>query len=110
MEGQAIILKPGETLETATRVHLDAPPDLAFLKEGVGGYIEAVPKFEALDLDGDRKRCVAFCNEEGKIHRLQPNFEAQRLWEASFGHLISSDFLVGPIVILTGDEEFLEAL
>lgn len=53
MKGQAIVLKPGETMATAERFAFDKPADLEFLSKAVGGPIEVVPRFDHIQvLDG----------------------------------------------------------
>lgn len=102
MRGQCITLKPNGDVTT---MELSEPPPLDLLQQGVGGYIEKVPMFDRFD----NKRCIVFCNEEGKLHNLPYNREASRRWHALNNHRIS-DVLVGNVVILTGDAEFMEAL
>ena len=63
--------------------------------------------------------CVAFCDEDGKGKNLTVNRAATVLWAMAF-HKRSivnwrdiealNDVLVGPVVILTGDEEFMASL
>jgi hypothetical protein len=84
---------------------IDKPPDLDRLQAIVGGSIEIVPYFETIW----GRRCVAFCNEEGKLKGLAPNVPAQMLWAACVGGR-PGDHLVGPIVVLAGTTAFLEAL
>lgn len=107
MPGQAIIIQPSNfRIEDAKRVDLDVAPKLDFLSKAVEGHIETVPYFDHFE----GKRCVTFCNEEGKLNGLGPNILAQVYWEEAFGNQITSDLLVGPICIITGDDNFLEQL
>jgi hypothetical protein len=86
-------------------VEQDTCPELEQLRDAVGGFIEAVPYFEWF---GTRK-CVAFCNEEGKLDGLPVNTVATYLWRATTPNM--SDVLVGNIVIVGYDtEEELKAL
>ncbi len=109
MKGQAIILKPGETLEIAQRFPFDKPVELPFLNGGVGGPIEAVPLFDRMLIDGAVVGVVVFCHEEGKLIDLPFNRAATTAWMSEFntGSHAIDDVLVGPVVILTGDEDFL---
>lgn len=77
---------------------------LKALQDAVGGYVEMVPRFYKF---GD-KNCVAFCNEEGKIMdnpKLRINCLATELWLEQ--NKLGGDVLVGNVVILSGDDEFL---
>jgi hypothetical protein len=87
---------------------LAAPVALEDLKAGIGGgYIEAVPFFARYQGD----RCVAFCDEDGKLKNMPVNSRATELWYGQMmGQFIPPDHLVGPIVIVTGDRELLEEL
>lgn len=79
---------------------------LSDLRSEVGGYIEVIPHFT----NWRGYNCVAFCNEEGKFHNLPFNKAAQSAWEHCVGHLISTDMLVGDVVICYGDDAFMRAL
>jgi hypothetical protein len=85
---------------------LDRVPQLDQLKEIVGGWIEIVPYFTKYD----GKSCIAFCNEEGKLHGLPYNPNAQKFWEVAYGRSITEDYLVGPIAIVVGPHSFLKNL
>jgi Domain of unknown function (DUF3846) len=127
MMGRALVyrvnaVKPEEHL-------LIAPPALKFLQEVVGGYIETVPYFDTIEIDGVTHNCVAYCNEEGKLHALKMNGWATVLWDRALRRLHNakgdvlypkgllvdpdgglSDILVGSIVVLVGDAEFMEEM
>ena len=66
-----------------------------------GGLLEIVPRFNSYKM----KPCVAFCDEEGKLKQLPVNTRATAMWYVLVG--INPDFLVGPIVIVAGEKEFL---
>jgi hypothetical protein len=72
-------------------------PSLKFWQDAVGGCIELVPRWP---------NGVAFCNEEGKLHGLQHNPHAQKVW----GIPTNVDYLVGDIIEITGDAAFMRAL
>jgi hypothetical protein len=80
--------------------------ELKRLQRAVGGLIEIVPRFNSFD----GRTCVAFCNEEGKMRKLQVNHLAHALWEKSIGRYIKEDYLVGNIVIIVGPPSYLENL
>lgn len=86
---------------------LSSVPDLDQLQAAVKGHIELVPFFNKFM----GYRCVAFCNEEGKLKNLPVNTKAQTLWASSLNRAcINEDTLVGDVVIISGDDELLEAL
>ena len=53
--------------------------------------------------------CVAFCDEDGKSKGLPPNTRVNEFWSMALPE-IDLDYLVGPIVILTGDADFMKAI
>ena len=115
MKGQLITIAPafnGHTCVT-TLAPLDSLPSLDMLQAAVGGNIETVPYFDRISIDGKQRKCVAFCNEEGKLHGLPVNSVATTMW-AIYAHdhgvIKLNDVLCGPVVIVTGDNELLEAL
>lgn len=55
------------------------------------------------------QKCFVLCNEHGKHMNLPVNLEANRLWQLSAGEPLN-DILVGPVVILFGDAEFMATL
>ena len=119
------------------RAELTEPPSLARLQELVGGYIEAVPHwtlFKPLaDIPGEKARgravsCVAYCDEEGKLNGKLPNTRATIEWDLGLRQLMDergqqvmpdglcdprsgapSDYLVGQVVVVIGDEDFMFA-
>lgn len=105
MQGNLTIIK---TNGTKVEEALTAPPGLDWLQSAVGGNIETVPYMVVFN----GQPCVAFCNEEGKLHHLQVNEIASEAWRAGLpaGFQPLDDVLVGDVVILTGDDDFLEAL
>ena len=57
----------------------------------VGGYIEPIFPYEEMEDDG--KDVVMFCNEEGKLNGLEPNFSYH------------GDMIVGTVVIVGTEGE-----
>jgi len=93
----------------------EAPrPNLDLLKEAIGGGpIEVVPFFNTVIIDGKLTKCVAFCDEEGKIKGQLPNAVATSLWDAAMmraGRRWNDDLLVGTICIVWGDPAWMRAL
>lgn len=90
--------------------------DLGELKDAIGGgLLEMVPGFTSIAYDGEIHRCVAFCDEEGKLERGRPpmalNVEATRQWLARLPpDLKTRDYLVGQVAVVFGDDEFMEEL
>lgn len=87
------------------------PPSLAEIKaELEGGFLELIPYFTEFTVKGTQAACIAYCDEEGKIKRLPRNPVAQTLWEKACRRTITEDLLVGPVVILWGDIEFMRSM
>lgn len=113
MKGTILTFKPfADAPEVAT---VDGPPDLPLLKAAIGGgYLEVVPRFNTIAHDGVRHRCVAFCDEDGKLKQLPVNRPATLLWNAamlrSHGCGCDPDYLVGQIAVVFGDKEWMAAL
>jgi hypothetical protein len=85
-------------------IELKKQPTLHQLRSGVEGNIELVPYFNSLYT----RSCVAFCNEDGKRLGLIPNIYAQFCWALSIGRDITEDYLVGNIVVIIADPNFLK--
>jgi len=102
MKGTVTILKADGSVSIR---YVTAPLALEELQAAVGGYIETVPYF---DKYGPHD-CVAFCNEEGKLNNLPLNEQATQAWQEAVGQPLG-DVLVGDIIILSGDKEFLKSL
>jgi hypothetical protein len=94
---------------------------LAKMKFGIGGgYIEKVPGFDSIKIDNKTHNCVALCDEDGKRKGMPYNEPATMMWHAALlaqghpglwtPHGGLADYIVGPIVILYGDQEFMEVL
>jgi hypothetical protein len=99
-----------------TRIELDAPPESEAIHDAVGGHIEMVPYFTEYETPDGPVDCIAFCNEEGKLHNppLAYNNRANEIWNLlmvrKHGRSPHPDYLVGNVVILYGDAELMEAL
>ena len=111
MKGTMVII-PVSGPETRTE-HTE-PVDSQALHDAVGGFIELVPYFEEYETPDGAVFCIAFCNENGKQERLQYNDRANRMWTrimvTKYGRAPYPDYLVGNVVILFGDEKFMESL
>lgn len=89
----------------------DKSPSLADLKAGLdGGRIELVPYFNRIEYQGKVRECIAFCNDEGKLCGLPSNQIATNLWYKVAPQMAYHDYLVGPIIVLWGDEAFMRSL
>jgi hypothetical protein len=78
-----------------------------------GGYLEMVPHFDSFEFGGEVHPCVAFCDERGKLEGLPTNERATAAWADALercGAQLRHDFLVGPVLIVIGDEDFMAAL
>jgi hypothetical protein len=105
MKGKAIII---HTDGRTTKEEFSSTIPLEKFQGWVGGSIELVPYFTKFEGEA----CVAFCNEEGKLEGLPVNITATFAWARSLRRPVNAlgDVLNGPVVIVTGDAEFMEAL
>jgi hypothetical protein len=111
MRGTLLIYSPAGV----TAQEVGELPKLELLKAAIGGgYLEVVPHWTSIELDGKRRRCVAFCDEDGKHKGLPLNPLATTEWDAVMRHDhgcgCAPDYLVGNVVVVFGDREFMEAL
>jgi hypothetical protein len=83
----------------------DSMPDLDTLQIYVGGYVQEVPRFNTFE----RKPCIALCDVDGKAKARPINKQATSAWYACLSPTQIADVLVGDVVVLTGDAEFLAA-
>jgi hypothetical protein len=83
MDGKIIVLHANGARETRPVVDASEPAMLTALHDIVGGYIEAVPFFKDIEIDGAIRPCLVFCNEEGKLHEHPFNYVATVAWDAS---------------------------
>lgn len=99
-----------------TRKLVGEEPTVDMLKQAIGGgYIETVPYFDRIEVDGEFRACVAFCDEEGKLKKFLVNPRANTAWikaltvrKKPFSK--PHDFLVGDIAVVYGDKQFMAAL
>lgn len=101
MEGELTTIRCDNTISCT---ELDKPPTLTALQEIVGGLIQIIPRFTTFQ----DHRCVAFCNEEGLIHRLPVNGIVSVLWHQM--GIPESEIILGDVAIVTGDDELFRAL
>jgi len=78
----------------------------------VGGYIEAIPNWVTyLHNDGQLYDACALCNEDGKGMGLGVNRLATARWAQAIGmpihELVRRDVLVGNVVLIFGDKDFM---
>jgi hypothetical protein len=94
----------------------DRPVSLLELQATVGGFVETIPHFNSIQRNGDHVRCVAYRGTDARAEELSPNHWANLLWILSLRrihgaeHPHQEDILCGPILIVTGDPQFMESL
>lgn len=113
MKATFLVFHPGQSVPEVLLI--DGPPTLDALKAGIGdGHLEAVPYFDRIEHDGHWHNCVAFRDEDGKLKQLPMNVRATRLWNQALlkrrGCTADPDFLVGQILVVIGDDEFMVEL
>jgi hypothetical protein len=102
MNGRFITIRANGAVETEDFTDM---PDLEKFQRAVGGHLEVVPNFKTFD----GENCVVMCDEEGKVKDKPINYPATHHWYEAARTLIP-DVLVGDILVITGDDEFMENL
>jgi hypothetical protein len=113
MKGTMVVLPARE--KRALIHQFSRTPTLEELKAGIGGgYLELIPGFTTVGYAGVVMTCVAFCDEDGKRKELAFNETATQIWQAALRRRtplrVMPDHLVGDVVILFGDREFMGSL
>jgi hypothetical protein len=117
MRGELLIYGSGGDV---TARELKQVPELQELREGVGGSVEQVPMFRTINRRGIVCDCLAFCEEDGRAKGRAVNPVATMLWDlalrrARIGNGLRDsegrvrDYLVGDVIVVLGDAEFLAA-
>lgn len=104
MKGRLTVVRATDGQHVVT--DLQRAVKLEELQAAVGGYIELVPYFTKFN----GAPCSTFCDEEGKLKSKPFNIAATQLWGANSRVKMAGDILVGDVVIVTGDDEFLSTL
>lgn len=104
MKGTMIVI-PADKKMPQTATQFTRRVELSELQAGVGGLVEAVPYLNTYRHEGKRVACFAFCNEEGKLKALPLNERATAIWHSQAR---AGDVLLGPVVIVFGDQEFMD--
>ena len=103
MQGTMLIYRPESA--TPEKQTLTGPLELDALQKIIGGYLERVPMWQRFN----GAECVALCDEEGKIKEKPVNVAATVEWQRAQS-LPVDDVLVGTVVVLTGDDAFMQSL
>jgi hypothetical protein len=105
MQGIAYILRPKD--HEPDIVNFDQAPRIEFIRGIVGDNPQRVPGWEHYR----ERRCVAFCGRDGRRDPTDFNPLATRLWHHNTdADLSMHDYLAGPVIVFTGDYDFLRAL
>ena len=111
MKGELLILYADHPPE---RRQYTGPIPGGVLNELIDGPLAPVPYFDHIvTWDGVPTKAVAFVNEEAYIFNLPENFWANAIWQyilRSKGEKRVPQPLRGTVVIVTGDEDFMEEL
>jgi len=111
MKGTMFIIRPEDADHTRIERHEKTePPTLDEWQAACGGYVQKIPGLQSCrPLIGSVARCVALCNEDGLSLRLPVNRVATALWHGTAPRF-STQTLVGNVIVLTGDDEFMDSL
>jgi hypothetical protein len=112
-----LIYNPNEKL--AMIKPIASPPEVEDIRTILSGPLQLVPNFNNV-LYGDKTQtCIAYVNENGKLTNAAFNQAATAEWERALNRQSQSlrrndgvivDYLVGPVVVLFGDDEFMKEL
>jgi len=114
-----IVINADEGVPSVKELQGEPGPELQReIHELIGGFLERVPQFDSIEYPMGsrvRHRCVAFCNEDGKRLQLTSNTLADVYWAMSqlkdhTDEMIAKEWLVGNVVVIFGDQEFMERL
>lgn len=99
---------------------VEEEPTVELIKQAIGGgWLETVPYFDSFEVEGELRKCKAFCDEEGKLKKFPFNPRANRAWEQALRLNKRAlkdqngkpyDFLCGDIAVVFGDKQFMDAL
>ncbi|RWR30446.1 hypothetical protein D2T29_12295 [Sinirhodobacter populi] len=111
MKGRIFIIRTNMLdLSHIERRDMDRPPTREEWQAACEGYIQLVPGLSRCrPLIGSPDKCIALCNEDGDRLRLPVNPLATALWHGSAPEF-STQRLVGNVMVLTGDAEFMASL
>lgn len=126
MNGTMLIYATNGTYDI---VSFNARPTLIEVQQAIGGgYFEQIPFFNTIAYNGEVHYCLAFCDEDGKRKSLPFNAKATELWDAALRRMRDidgdwvypdgltkpngdpTDVLAGPVAVMFGDEDFMDAV
>lgn len=115
MQGTLHII-PANPDATARKVHLDRPITQKEIQDAVGGPIGFISNFDTVNQEGTISLCYAFCDEQARHRKRPQNRKATTMWSQALvrrfgaGQAELPEVLLGSVVVITGDSEFMEAL
>lgn len=119
MQG-SLTLIPAEKGKPRRLIYLKTPPTLNQIRTLMGGTYELVPEFETIEHNQGIRECTAFCRDalEAHLEEETPNHWGNLLWGMSLARKYEyrgvptepGATLKGPVLIITGDDEFLAAV
>lgn len=97
-------------------IPLERPVTQEEIQDAVGGPIGFIANFDTITQDGTVSLCYAFCDEQARYRERPLNRAATTLWSQALvrrfgaGQAELPEVLLGSVVVITGDSEFMEAL
>lgn len=124
MKGYSLIIPAGANpVETdmamrASKLEYDRKITYDELREAVNGDVQLVPEFSCMRVDGEDVTIVAYCNENARFEGAAQNVGATYIYERALqiernDPTLTLDpqwRLVGPIMVVWGDDEFMSEL
>jgi hypothetical protein len=120
MRGTMLIYRPHERRPTVRQIERALTRDEVKAVIG-GGYLEQVAGFKSVAYDNAIEDCIALCDKDAKAKGFAVNNAATNAWDRALRRTgfddgllrangLLADWLAGPVVVLFGDNEFMEAL
>lgn len=117
MRGQLHVI-PSDVNAKHRVIMLTHPVTFGDLIQYLGGHFELIPGFDSVEQEGGIYPCLAFRNSDPppKNYGLKENQWAYALWRQAYARRFGPDYpepgdtLFGPVVIVSGDPDFLNFL
>lgn len=114
MIGSSIIIKPNRPMEFRSYT---GSVEEGHFNDIIDGLLAPIPHFDSwIDASGALRPCVAYADEEAQLKGLDVNHIASAYWTYSIlsrrltPRTDGTHLLLGPVVIVFGDADFMEAL
>jgi len=114
MRGTLRVISTPASKKAHRLIELRQVPTLSILRDIVGGELQLLDDFDTILHGGQAVSCKVFCRRMPDEN--SPNVFANMLWTQAmirkhgFSETTVPHMLTGPVAVLFGDQEFLEAI